>query len=136
MRGLLAANKRKGNHLVISSIEHPSISLPVKRLEREGFTVLLARDGEEGLRMLKESPPSLILLDIILPKVSGFEFMEKVRTDSELQSAPPIVIISNLGQDGDIERGQELGAVGYFIKAKISMEDLVSKIKEYMFPAT
>ncbi|KKU14550.1 MAG: Two Component Transcriptional Regulator, LuxR family protein [Candidatus Jorgensenbacteria bacterium GW2011_GWA2_45_9] len=107
-----------------------------ERLAREGFDVTHAKNGEEGFELLKKSVPDLVLLDIILPKMSGFEFMEKVRTDSELQSAPPIVIISNLGQDGDIERGQELGAVGYFIKAKISMEDLVSKIKEYMFPAT
>ena len=96
-----------------------------ERLAREGFDVTHAKNGEEGFELLKKSVPDLVLLDIILPKMSGFEFMEKVRTDSELQSAPPIVIISNLGQDGDIERGQELGAVGYFIKAKISMEDLV-----------
>jgi len=105
-----------------------------QRLEREGFTVLLGRDGEEGLRILKESHPSLILLDIILPKVSGFEFMEKMRADPTIERVP-IFIISNLGQEQDVKRGQELGASGYFVKAQISIEELVNQVKEFLYPS-
>lgn len=101
-----------------------------QRLEVNSFEVTLARDGEEGLKVLREMKPDLILLDIILPKISGFELMETLRSNVAFQQAP-IVIISNLGQDSDIEKGQSLGAVGYFIKAKISIEDLVNQLKGF-----
>ena len=102
-----------------------------QRLDHEGFVVELVRDGESALNMLHTNPPDLMLLDIILPKISGFELMEKVQADPTIQKVP-IVIISNLGQESDLEKGQSLGAIGYFIKAKISMEDLVGQIKSFL----
>ncbi len=102
-----------------------------QRLEKEGFKVFLARDGDEGLQYLKNNTLDLVLLDIILPKISGFELLEKVQSDPQIQKVP-IVIISNLGQETDLEKGQSLGAVGYFVKARISMEELVDHIKEFL----
>jgi DNA-binding response OmpR family regulator len=102
-----------------------------QRLGKEGFQVIVARDGSEAVRILKQEKPDLILLDIILPKMSGFEVMETMKSDPTLQSAP-VVVVSNLGQAEDVERGQSLGAIGYFIKAQLSVEDLVSKIKEFL----
>lgn len=101
-----------------------------QRLEREQFKVILARDGEEALRILRETRPDLVLLDIILPKISGFELMEMMQNDPQI-ARPPIVIISNLGQDSDITKGESLGAISYFIKAKVSIEDLVSEVKRF-----
>ena len=75
--------------------------------------------------------PNLILLDIILPKVSGFEFMERVRQDPQT-SQVPIIVTSNLGQESDIKKGRELGAVGYFVKAQVSIEDLVREVAKYL----
>jgi len=71
-----------------------------------------------------------MLLDIILPKVSGFELMEMMQNDPQI-AKPPIIIISNLGQDTDIAKGESLGAVQYFIKAKVSIEDIVDKVKSF-----
>lgn len=102
-----------------------------QRLEKENFQVTLARDGSEAIKSLKQEKPDLILMDIILPKISGFEVMEAMKSDPTLQSAP-VVVISNLGQESDVERGQSLGAVGYFVKAQLSVEDLVSKVKEFL----
>ena len=95
--------------------------------------VTLAKDGEEALGFLKSSKPDLILLDLILPKKSGFEVMEEMRNDPQMPSQElPIIIISNLGQPEDISRGQELGAIEYFVKAKTSIDELVEKIKSFL----
>lgn len=102
-----------------------------QRLEKEGFEVLAAENGQEALEILKGKGLDLILLDIILPKVSGFELMEKVREDPQYQKTP-VIVISNLGQESDIEKGERLGAVGYFVKAHVSIEDLVRQIKSYL----
>ena len=111
--------------------DEPMLSnLLQQRLLKEGYDVPLAKDGAEAVKFLRQAKPDLMLLDIILPKMSGFEVMEAMKSDPTVFPAP-VVIISNLGQESDIERGRELGAVGYFIKAQLSIEDLVSKIKEF-----
>ncbi len=102
-----------------------------QRLEKESFTIFHAPDGEEALKVMKTLQPDLILLDIILPKISGFEFMERLRNDPAFGKAP-IVIISNLGQESDVEKGKVLGAIGYFVKAKMSIEDLVKRVKSFL----
>ncbi|MBI5732599.1 response regulator [Candidatus Jorgensenbacteria bacterium] len=102
-----------------------------QRLEKESFKVLLGRDGEEALKILRETKVDLILLDIILPKISGFELMETLKTDPQIEKAP-IIILSNLGQDIDIAKGQSLGAIQYFVKAKVSIEELVEQIKTFL----
>lgn len=101
------------------------------RLEKEGFKVLLALDGEKALSVLRETKPDLILLDIILPKISGFELMETIKSDVQLEKAP-IIIISNLGQDSDIQKGQSLGAIQYFVKAKVSIDELINQVKNFL----
>ena len=108
-------------------------SLLKNRLQKEGLEVNLAKDGEEALNSLKSAKPDLILLDLILPKKSGFEVMEEIRNDPQMQSQEvPIIIISNLGQPEDVSRGQELGAIEYFVKAKTSIDELVEKIKSFL----
>ncbi len=106
-------------------------SLLPNRLSKAGFSVTRASDGEEALEMLKTMKPDLILLDIILPKKSGFEVMEEIQKDPLLKRAP-IVIISNLGQDEDVARGRQLGAIEYYIKAQTSIEDLVGKVEQLL----
>ncbi|KKU14412.1 hypothetical protein A3A20_01355 [Candidatus Wolfebacteria bacterium RIFCSPLOWO2_01_FULL_45_19] len=106
-------------------------SLLKTRLQKENFTVIHAPDGEEALKFLRDQKPDLVLLDIILPKKSGFEVLEAIRSDPQL-SQSQIVIISNLGQESDIQTGKELGAIEYFVKAKTSIDELVVRIKDYM----
>ena|SRR3989338_1453216 len=106
------------------------LSLLLKnRFEKDGIAVTVAGDGETALARMRESKPDVVLLDLILPGVSGFEVLEKMRADIELASIPTL-IISNLGQTEDIARGKELGAVEYFVKARTSIDDLVFKAKE------
>jgi DNA-binding response OmpR family regulator len=106
-------------------------SLLKTRFVKEGFEITHAATGDEGISMLKQGGFNLVLLDLILPGKSGFEVMEEINMDP---AAPkiPILIISNLGQDSDIEKGKELGAVGYLIKARTSIDALIAKAKEFL----
>jgi len=98
------------------------------KLQREGFTVSVANDGAEGLAKLKSERPDLVLLDIILPKMSGFDILEEMRKDPELPH-PPVIIISNSGQPVEIERAKALGAVDYLVKADFDPEEVVTKVR-------
>lgn len=115
--------------------DDPFLSALLKtRLQNEGLAVMHATDGQQAVEMLKATKPSLILLDLILPKRSGFEVMELIQSDPELNKSP-IIIISNLGQESDVARGKELGAIEYFIKAKTSIDDLVAKVRQFLMGA-
>lgn len=101
------------------------------KLEKDNFKTFRAADGEEAINMLVEQKimPDIILLDLILPKKNGFEVLETIRQDPQLEKIP-VIIISNLGQPSDVERGKSLGVIDYFIKAKFSIDELVEKVKE------
>ncbi len=101
------------------------------RLEKEQMEVISAKDGENALKKISETSPDLVLLDLILPKKSGFEVLQNISLDPSLKDKP-VIIISNLGQTSDIEKAKELGAIEYFIKAKVSIDDLILKIKEFL----
>ncbi len=102
-----------------------------QRFESEGVEAILARDGEEAINVLRTTHPDLVLLDIILPKISGFELLEMMQADPQIEKAP-VIITSNLGQDVDVARGQSLGAIEYFVKAKVSIEELVDHVKSML----
>jgi DNA-binding response OmpR family regulator len=98
-------------------------------LKRQGFTVLAAVDGEEALRMARAEAPDLILLDLIMPKLQGFEVLRALKADAAT-AATPVIILSNLGQESDVKQAMDAGAVGYFVKANLSLQDLVKKVGE------
>jgi len=101
--------------------------LIVRKLKKEGFGIIEAIDGEEGLKKIEEKP-DLILLDLILPGIDGFEVLSKMKEDLTFSSIP-VIILSNLGQKNDIEKGLKLGAVDYLIKAHFTPKGIVEKIK-------
>ena len=98
-------------------------------LKRRGFAVLAAVDGEEALRMARAEAPDIVLLDLIMPKLQGFEVLRALKADAAT-AATPVIILSNLGQDSDVKQAMEAGAVGYFVKANLSLQDLVKKVGE------
>ena len=119
-------NKKK----VLVAEDDPSLSqILSSRLTRAGVEVVKAKTGEEALTAIRDVKPDLILLDLILPgKYDGFEVLQKIQEDPTIGSRP-VIIISNLGQESDIQKVKQLGAVEYFIKAQTSIDDLVNKIK-------
>lgn len=102
--------------------------LIAKKLMREGYEVEEAIDGEDGVKKIKEMMPDLVLLDLILPGIDGFEVLKRVKEDDKTASIP-VVILSNLGQKDEIEKGLNLGAVDFLIKAHFTPEEIVEKIK-------
>ena len=98
-------------------------------LKRQGFTVLPAVDGEEALRMARAETPDIVLLDLIMPKLQGFEVLRALKADPATASIP-VIILSNLGQESDVKQAMEAGAVGYFVKANLSLQDLVKRVGE------
>jgi len=102
--------------------------LIARKLIQENFEVIEAIDGEEGLEKAKETKPNLILLDLILPGVDGFEVLTKLKEDPVL-TVIPVIILSNLGQREDIERGLRLGAVDYLVKAHFTPNEIIEKVR-------
>ena len=104
--------------------------LVVTNLRKANFDVTLTIDVEKAWEELEKQPlPNIIILDLILPGTNGFEFLEQIKKDDKLKSIP-VIILSNLGSEQDIEKGLSLGASAYLVKAHILPEDLVKKIKE------
>ena len=100
-------------------------------LKRQGFAVLEAVDGEEALRVARAEAPDLILLDLIMPKLQGFEVLRALKADPAT-AATPVLILSNLGQDSDVKQAMEAGAAGYFVKVNLSLQDLVKRVVEIL----
>jgi DNA-binding response OmpR family regulator len=101
------------------------------KLELEGFQVATARDGEEGLKAALREKPALILLDVLMPKLDGFEVLKRLKQDPETKDTP-VIMLTNLGQKEDIEKGLQDGAVDYLIKAHFVPAEAVEKIKKVL----
>lgn len=93
--------------------------------------MISALNGEIGLRLAKTGKPDLILLDLILPKLHGFDVLKKLKEDSETKNIP-IIILTNLGQMEDVEKALELGATTYLVKTQYALKDLINKVKEIL----
>lgn len=99
------------------------------RFKKDGMALDHAENAEVGLAKIKTEKPALILLDIVLPGMDGFEFLKKIKADKETASIP-VIIISNLGQKVEIEQGMKLGAKDYIIKATHDLSDIIQKINQ------
>jgi len=107
--------------------EEIMIDLLEKKLKNEGYEVFVARDGLEGLETMREVKPDLILLDIVMPKMGGFEAMEEMGKDPDLQKIP-VIIISNSGQPVELDRARELGAKDWLIKTEFDPQEVIDKV--------
>ncbi|MFH0906972.1 MAG: response regulator [bacterium] len=117
--------------ILIIEDEEVLLELLQKKLIQEGYDVEIAKDGEVGLKKVKLDKPDLILLDIVMPKVGGFEVMEELSADEEL-SKIPIIIISNSGQPVELERAKKLGVKDCLIKTDFDIQEVVDKVKNYL----
>lgn len=121
----------KKNNIPILIIEDDVFLADLYRtkFELEGFDVYTAYDGEKGLELVSKKKPAIILLDLILPKINGFVVLESIKKDKKLADIP-VILLTNLSQKADVEKGLSLGAVDYLIKAHFMPSEVVAKIKE------
>ena len=95
----------------------------------EGYSVERAYDGQSGLDLAKQSKPDIILLDVIMPKLDGFSVLKELKKDPSLKSVP-VLLLTNLGQEEDMKKGQALGATDYLVKANFTPTQVAAKVKE------
>lgn len=119
------------NKILIVEDEQTLLNALAEKCSAEGFDVIKAIDGEDGLKQAQTEQPHMILLDIILPKMDGLVMLEKLKS-SEVTSKIPVLLLTNLSDQESISRVVELGANGYLIKADISLDDVVSKVKSLL----
>ncbi len=115
--------------LVVEDEDIISKALQTK-LEKNNFSIRVAREGEAGLALAASAKPDVILVDLLMPKVSGFEFLRRLKENSDLKSIPAIVL-TNLDDTSYQKKAMDLGAAEYLVKTRTNLDELKNKIHEY-----
>ena len=100
-------------------------------LKKKGYTVIAAVDGEDALAKAREHKPDLILLDVIMPKLQGFEVLASLKQDSSTRDIP-VIMLSNLQEESDIRKAADAGALGYLVKSNVQLDTLTAKVVEVL----
>lgn len=119
---------KKSKILIIEDEEYLA-DLYKMKFEQEGFSVIIAREGDEGLALARKKSPDLVLLDLVMPGKDGYEVLEEMRSDPVTKNLR-IYILSNLGQEDEVEQGKAAGADDFLVKANLTPEQLTAKVKE------
>jgi two-component system alkaline phosphatase synthesis response regulator PhoP len=118
-------------HKILVADDEPNILISLEYLmKREGYEVFLARDGHEALEVLRRERPHLVLLDVMMPKKTGFEVCQELRADETLRDTK-VLILTAKGRDTDVAKGMALGASAYMTKP-FSTRELVEKVRELL----
>jgi len=119
------------NQKILVADDEPNIVISLEYLlKREGYTVLIARDGQEAMETIAREQPDLVLLDVMMPKKTGFEVCQSVRANDKLQ-AIKILMLTARGRDTDVTKGLALGADAYITKP-FSTRELVQKVAQML----
>ena len=101
------------------------------RIQADNHTVVTASDGEEALAVAMREHPDLIILDVMMPKISGFDVLDILRSTPETKTTK-VIMMTALGQDSDRQRGEALGVNKYLVKSQVTLEDVISSINEIL----
>ena len=107
------------------------VKIYTTRLTADGYEVLSAENGEDGLKLIEQDGINLIVLDLMMPRVDGFGLLEKIRSTEKTKNIP-VLVYSNLAQEEEVNRAKSLGATEFIVKANISPTEMVNKIKSYL----
>lgn len=126
---------RKKDYVLIVEDDHFYSKVYESRLTKAGFNVTLVSNGETALNLIKEHKPKLILLDLIMPIIDGFEVITTLKNDSSLSDIP-VIVLSNLNQQEDVDKVLFLGAKEHIVKADVPITEILSKVANYLTPIT
>jgi DNA-binding response OmpR family regulator len=126
-----AKKSAKGAKVVIVEDDTLLSDLLVRKLTDAGFNAYHAIDGSEALTVIRKEEPDIILLDILLPGIDGFEILRTLKNDVSLKHIP-VLLLSNMGQDKDIKKGEELGAASFLVKAMTTLDEIVEEIERIL----
>lgn len=115
-------------HILLVEDDSFLSSIYKKKFEMEGFKITTAEDGALGLEYAKKKSPDIVLLDVLLPKMDGFTVLENLKSDSATADIP-VILLTNLGQKDDVDKGLSMGAVDYLIKAHFKPAETVEKVR-------
>ena len=115
--------------IIIVEDERPMLKALTIKLQNEGFEVADCADADVFFQNMKQSKFDLILMDLMLPKISGFDVLEKLKNE---KNTTPVIVASNLSQNEDKERAKNLGAIDYIVKSETSLSEIVEKIKLFL----
>ena len=121
----------KKQRIILIVEDEPIVKIVEEKFSKKGFIIDVARDGIEAVERIHHSKPDLILLDILLPRMDGFQFLKVIRDDPGLRDIP-VVIFSNLGSSHDLEKLREFKVVDYIIKANVTIHELVERVSKYL----
>ncbi|KKQ41338.1 MAG: Two component transcriptional regulator, winged helix family [Candidatus Magasanikbacteria bacterium GW2011_GWA2_37_8] len=128
----MSSQKKQGDVTVFLVEDDAFLSdIYSKKFTMEGFKVVTADNGEKGLADIKKKMPDIVLLDILLPKLDGFAVLEKLKADPATKDIP-VILLTNLGQKDDVDKGLQGGAVDYLIKAHFKPSEVVDKVKKVL----
>ncbi len=122
---------KKGQKIIVAEDDKFMAKVYREKLRDEGYDVEIAYDGEESLEKVNKFKPNLVILDMIMPKRNGFEVLKAIKDNPETK-AIPVIILSNLGQLSDSDKGKQLGAIDYIIKGEESFKSVMEKVKKYL----
>ncbi len=120
-----------GKYILVAEDDRFYAHIYQAKLSFEGYELQVVNNGDELLKAAKEKKPDLILLDLMMPVKDGFDTLRELKADAQLKEIK-VVVISNLGQDEDVKSALEAGAVDFFIKANLSIEEMVEKVKKHI----
>lgn len=121
----------ENHHILIIEDDAFLSNIYKTKFEFEGFKVSTADNGQVGLNEARKKKPDLILLDILMPVMDGFTFLEEYKKDKVIKGIP-VILLTNLGQKDDVEKGLELGARDYIIKAHFKPSEVVEKVRKIL----
>ena len=116
--------------ILITEDEEFLASILNSKLIKAGYKTVKAKDGDEAIRFAIETKPDLILLDVMMPKMNGFEMLKGLKNNQQTKNTP-VILLTNVGEE-NANQGLDLGAVAYLVKAHYDVKDIVKKVKEIL----
>jgi len=120
-----------GHKILLIEDDKTLIEMYTLKFKQDGLDLITVENGEEGLNSAKTQLPAVVLLDIMMPKMDGFAVLTELKKDDKTKDIP-VLLLSNLGQKADIEKGKKLGATDYIVKASMTPTQVVEKVKSYL----